>query len=84
MEKTPDRGSGIRDENPRSFENLVSVFGLKVLKFFDADPGSCQPWIWDGKVGFWILNKHPGSATLTLLQDILLFHDLNLYILLLK
>jgi hypothetical protein len=22
------------------FENLVSVFGLKILKFFDADPDS--------------------------------------------
>jgi hypothetical protein len=22
------------------FENLVSGFGLKILKFFDADPGS--------------------------------------------
>jgi hypothetical protein len=31
------------------FENLVSVFGFKILKFFDADPGSCQPWIRDGK-----------------------------------
>jgi hypothetical protein len=33
-----------------SLENLISVFGLKILKFFDADPdlGSCQPWIQDG------------------------------------
>jgi hypothetical protein len=30
-------------------------FGLKILKLFDAEPGSCQPWIRD---------KHPGSATL--------------------
>jgi hypothetical protein len=45
------------------FENLVSVFGLKIFKFIDADPdpGSCQPWIQDGKSR--ILNKHPGSAT---------------------
>jgi hypothetical protein len=57
--KNPDRGSGIRDENPRSFENSVSVFGLKVLKFFDADPGSCQPWIEMEKQdpGSWILDK---------------------------
>jgi hypothetical protein len=53
-------GSGIRDgKNPepgpemkipdRIFENLVSVFWVKIFKFFDADPdpGSCQPWIWD-------------------------------------
>jgi hypothetical protein len=33
------------------FENMVSVFVLKVIKFFDADPdpGSFQPWIRDGK-----------------------------------
>jgi hypothetical protein len=37
------------------FENLVSVFWVKILKLFDADPdpGSCQPWsgygIRDGK-----------------------------------
>jgi hypothetical protein len=46
------------------FENLVSVFRLKILKFFDADPGSCQSWIRDGKIGFGIRDKHPGSATL--------------------
>ncbi len=46
------------------FENLVSVFWLKILKFFHAvldpgseilstlDPGSCQPWIRDGKKRF--------------------------------
>jgi len=37
------------------FEKLVSFFGLIKLKLFDADPGSCQPWIRD---------KHHGSATL--------------------
>jgi hypothetical protein len=31
-------------------------------KFFDTDPGSCQPWIRDGESR--ILCKHPGSATL--------------------
>ncbi len=35
-------------------ENLVSVF-----KFFDADPGSCQPWIWDGKFGSRINIPYP-------------------------
>jgi hypothetical protein len=34
------------------FENSVSVFGLKILKFFDADPGSWKPCIRirDGKM----------------------------------
>ncbi len=53
-------GSGFRDRRKSKqylgskmnikdfiFENLVSVFGLKLLKLFDADPGSCQPWIRD-------------------------------------
>jgi hypothetical protein len=66
--KTPEPGSGIRDEHPDLiFENLVSAFlGLKILEFFDADP---DPWsgilfpgtgIRDGKKS----DKHPGSATL--------------------
>jgi hypothetical protein len=41
-------------------------FLLKILKFFDADldPGSCNPGSWMEKVGFVILDKHPGSTTL--------------------
>ncbi len=27
---------------------------------------SFNPWIRDGKIGFWIRDKHPGSATLCL------------------
>jgi hypothetical protein len=45
------------------FENLVSIFGLKIFKLFDADPGSCQFWIRDGKIGSGIRDRHPGSAT---------------------
>jgi hypothetical protein len=35
-------GSGIRDEYPRSFIRKLrnSFFGIKILKFFDVDPGS--------------------------------------------
>ncbi len=35
-------GSGIRDEQPRSYflELRNHFFGDKILKFFDADPGS--------------------------------------------
>jgi hypothetical protein len=41
--KKKKSGSGIRDEHPRSFfQSLETVFGVKILKFFDADldPGS--------------------------------------------
>jgi hypothetical protein len=56
------------------FENLVSVFGFKIFKFFDADPdpvsgiqdlvnpGSGGYGIWDGKR--WSRDKHPGPAAL--------------------
>jgi hypothetical protein len=37
-----DQGSGMNIPE-LIFENLASVFGLKILKFFDADSGSCQP-----------------------------------------
>jgi hypothetical protein len=58
--------SRIWDEHPGYyFENMLSVFRLKILIFFDSDPdlGSCQPWIRDGKIGSAILDKHPESAT---------------------
>jgi hypothetical protein len=38
----PDPGSGIRDEQPGSYflELRNHFFGVKILKFFDGDPGS--------------------------------------------
>jgi hypothetical protein len=36
-------------------ERLQTIFWVKILKFFDADPGSAMEKIRD---------KHPGSATL--------------------
>jgi hypothetical protein len=36
-EKNPDPGSGMS----------IPDLGFKILKFFDPDPGSCQPWIRD-------------------------------------
>jgi hypothetical protein len=38
-------GSGIRDEEPRSYflelrNHFFGFFGVKILKFFDEDPGS--------------------------------------------
>ncbi len=46
------------------FESLETIFGLKILKFFyaDPDPEIFWPWIRDGKIR--IRDKHPGSATL--------------------
>jgi len=41
------------------FENFTSVSGVKKkLKFLDADPGSCQSWIRDGKI--WIRDSWTG------------------------
>ncbi len=40
-------------------ECLETIFWVKILKCFDADPGS--GW---KEFGFGIRDKHPGSATL--------------------
>jgi hypothetical protein len=64
-------GSGIRHEQPGSYflELRNHFFGVKILKFFDADPGSGMETVrvrdsgWK-KVGSGIQDKHPGSATL--------------------
>jgi hypothetical protein len=49
-------GSGIRDEQPESYflelrNHFFGFFGVKILKFFDADPGWRQfgSGIRDGK-----------------------------------
>jgi hypothetical protein len=43
-------------------ESLETIFWVKILKFFDADPG----WkiLGPGTEKIWIRDKHPGSATL--------------------
>jgi hypothetical protein len=67
-------GSGIRDEQLGSYflelrNNFFGYFGFKILKFFDADPGSGMETVrirdpgWK-KVGSGIRDKHPGSAPL--------------------
>jgi hypothetical protein len=48
--------------------SLKTIFGVKILKFFDADadPGiflTLDPG--SGMEKIWIRDKHPGSATLT-------------------
>jgi hypothetical protein len=40
-------------------ESLETIFSVKILKCFDADPGSEME-----KLGFGIRGKHLGSATL--------------------
>ncbi len=68
-------GSGIRDEQPGSYflelrNQFFGFFGVKILQFFDADPGSGMETVRIGrdpgwkKVGSRIRDKHPGSATL--------------------
>ncbi len=49
-------GFGMNNLNHIS-ESLETIFGVKILKFFDADPGS-------GMEKFRILDKHPGSETM--------------------
>jgi hypothetical protein len=67
-------GSGIRDEQPGSYflelrNHFFAFFGVKILTFFDEDPGSGMETVrirgpgWK-KVGSGIRDKHPGSATL--------------------
>ncbi len=57
----------IRDEQPGSYclelrNHFFAVFGVKILKFFDEDPGWRQ--FGSGMENSRIRDKHPGSATL--------------------
>ena len=61
-------GSGIRDGQPGSYflefrNHFFAFFGVKILKFFDEDPGS-------GMETVRIRDKHPGSATLNFLDTL--------------
>jgi hypothetical protein len=44
--------------------SLETIFGLKILQFFDADPGSGTFFTLDPGWKIRIRNKHSGSATL--------------------
>jgi hypothetical protein len=63
----PDPGSGMNSSD----HIFLACFGVKILKFFDEDPGSGMESVrirdpgWE-KVGSGIRDKHPGSATLAL------------------
>jgi hypothetical protein len=63
-------GSGSGMNNPYYIsEGIETIFWVKILKFFDADPGSGMEKIrtkirgWK-KIGSGIRDKHSGSATL--------------------
>jgi hypothetical protein len=48
MGKISESGSGMNYPY-HIFDNLETIFWLKLLQFFDADPGSGKIWIRDGK-----------------------------------
>jgi hypothetical protein len=57
MGKKSGSGSGLNNRIIQYFRELKNKFLGKILKFFDADPGSAMEKIR-------IRDKHPGSATL--------------------
>jgi hypothetical protein len=66
-------GSGIRDEQTGSYflelrNHFFAFLGVKILKFFDEDPGWRQ--FGSGMEKSRIRDKHPGSATLMELMQI--------------
>jgi hypothetical protein len=68
MCKKSGSGSGMNNRDHIS-QSLGTTFWVRLLKFFDADPGSGMEKIRIGnpgwkKFGSGIWDKHPGSATL--------------------
>jgi hypothetical protein len=61
-------------------KSLETVLGLKILEYYDADPGFRIFLTGMEKLGSWILDKHPGSATLLAanLSPAFFFHLMNL------
>ncbi len=66
----PDPRSGMNNPNHIS-ESLETILWVKILKFFDADPG-CKKNSDPGwkKIGSGIREKHPESATLEKIKKI--------------
>jgi hypothetical protein len=59
-------GSGPGMNNPDHIsENLETIFWVKILKFFDANPGWKK--FGSGMEKIRIRKKHPGSAALVML-----------------
>jgi hypothetical protein len=65
MGKKSGSGSGINNPDPIS-ESLEPIFWVKILTFFDADPGTGMEKFGTGKEKIRIRDEHPGSATLPL------------------
>ncbi len=75
----PDPGSGIRDEQPRSYflvlrNHFFAFLGVNILKFFDEDPGSGMETVrirdsGSGMEKSRIRDKHPRSVTLVTVPD---------------
>jgi hypothetical protein len=61
MGKKSRSGSGM-DIQDHISESLKTIFWVKILNFFDADPESFWPWIQDGNS-----DKRPRSATLPII-----------------
>jgi hypothetical protein len=68
----PDPGSGMNNPDHIFLElrnHFFAFFGVKILKFFDEDPGSGMETVrirdpGSGMEKSRIRDKHPGSATL--------------------
>jgi hypothetical protein len=58
-------GSGMNNPDHIS-EILKTIVWVKILKFFDADPGSVKEKFGSGMKKIRIRDKHPGSANLPL------------------
>ncbi len=59
-------------------ESLETIFWVKILTFFDADPGSGVEKFGFGMEKIRIRDKHPGSAILLIFSsDAFVFLDLD-------
>jgi hypothetical protein len=63
MGKKSGSGSGMNNPDHIS-ESLEKIFWVKILKFFNADPGSVMEKIRIRDEKIRIRDKHPSSATL--------------------
>jgi hypothetical protein len=78
MGKKSGFGSGINILDHFS-ESLETVFGSKILAFFDEDPGSFDPGSGMEKFRSRIRDKHLGSATLYLNSYVCNFIQIGLF-----
>jgi hypothetical protein len=77
MDKKSGSRSGMNNPDHVS-ESLETMFWVKMLKFFDADPEWKNLNLGSGMEKFQIWDKHPGSATLS--HIVFYFHLYHMYI----